>query len=59
MEFDFKHITLYPELIEDGLIYLGIGALLVLLSKWLWEHKEARRLRRELERYRQMKEDEE
>lgn len=59
MEFDFKHITLYPELIADGLIYLGIGALLVLLSKWLWEHKEARRLRRELERYRQMKEDEE
>ncbi|MBQ3484242.1 MAG: hypothetical protein IJA77_01910 [Clostridia bacterium] len=56
---DFKNVTLYPELIIDIVVYVLVGVALVVFSKWIWEWKEERRLRKEMQEYYQRKEDEE
>lgn len=59
MEMDFKNITFYPEFFVDLAIYVGVGVVLVLVSKWLWERREERRMKKEMAEYIQQKEDEE
>ncbi|MBQ7850311.1 MAG: hypothetical protein IJ343_11345 [Clostridia bacterium] len=59
MEMDFKNITFYPEFWIDAAIYVIIGVVLVLVSKWLWEYREERRLKKEMAEYIQRREDEE
>lgn len=56
---DFKNVTLYPEIIIDVVVYVLVGVALVVFSKWIWEWKEERRLRKEMQEYYQRKEDEE
>lgn len=56
---DFKNITFYPEFWIDAAIYVIVAVLLIFGSKWLWERKEARRLKKEMAEYTQRKEDEE
>lgn len=56
---DFKNVTLYPEIIIDVVVYVLVGVVLVVFSKWIWEWKEERRLRKEMQEYYQRKEDEE
>ena len=55
---DFKNITLYPELIVDIIIYIAVGAALLILCKWIHDWKEERRLHREYALHLQMNEDE-
>ena len=55
---DFKNVTLYPEIIIDVVVYVLVGVALVVFSKWIWEWKEERRLRKEMQEYYQRKEDE-
>ncbi|MBR6569151.1 MAG: hypothetical protein IKK75_01735 [Clostridia bacterium] len=54
-----KSITLYPELIVDIAVYVVLAVVLILISKWIWEWKEERRLRKEFKDYMMKKEDEE
>lgn len=54
---DWKNITLYPELIVDAVIYVGIAVVLCLISKWVWEAREEKRNRRAAEAYYQQKAD--
>lgn len=56
---DWKNITFYPEFWIDAAIYVIVGVVLVLVSKWLWERKEERRLKKEMAQHIQQKEDEE
>lgn len=56
---DWKNITFYPEFWIDAAIYVIVGVLLVIVSKWLWERREERRLKKEMAEYIQQKEDEE
>ena len=51
MEMDWKNITLYPELIVDIVIYVVIATVLIIVSKWVWEEKELRRMKKETEAY--------
>lgn len=53
-----KEITLYPELIEDALVFLLVAILLCLVCKIIYDWKEKRRLRREFAAYQQQKADE-
>lgn len=55
---NWKNITLYPELIIDVLIYLGIGALLCVALKIVYDAREKRRNRKAAEAYYQQKEEE-
>lgn len=55
---DFKNITVFPEFIEDAIIYVLVAVLLCLVSKTIYEWKEKRRLAKEVAEYRQMKADE-
>lgn len=57
MELDFKSIRLSPEFWIDLAIYIGVGVALVLVSKWIWELREERRLKKEMAEYIQRKED--
>lgn len=50
---DFKHITLFPELIEDALLYVLLAVLLCIVAKLLYDRKEKRRLAREFAEYQQ------
>lgn len=54
---DWKNITLYPELIVDILIYVGIAVVVCLISKWIYDAREERRNRREAEAYYQQRAD--
>lgn len=56
---DWKNITFYPEFWIDAAIYVTVGVLLVIVSKWLWERRDERRLKKEMAEYIQQKEDEE
>lgn len=56
---DFKNVTFYPEFWIDAIIFAVLAVVLIFVSKWLWEWKEARRLKREMQEYIQRKEDEE
>lgn len=55
---DFKNITVFPEMIEDVVIYLLVAVFLCLVSKTVYDWKEKRRLEKEVAEYRQMKEEE-
>lgn len=55
---DFKNITIFPELIEDAILYVLIAVGLCLVSKVIYDWKEKRRLAREFAEYQQKKEDE-
>lgn len=55
---DFKHITLFPELIEDALLYILLAVLLCAVTKLLYDRKEKRRLAREFAEYQQRKDSE-
>ena len=55
---DFKNVTFYPEFWIDAIIFVVIGASLVLLSKIVWEWKEKRSLMKEMAAYQQRKDDE-
>lgn len=54
---DFKNITIFPEFIEDAILYVLVAAMLCLVSKVIYDWKEKRRLAREFAEYQQMKED--
>ena len=54
-----NRIQLYPELIEDVILYILIAVLLCLAAKLIHDRKEKRRLKKECEAYQQKKEDEE
>lgn len=41
---DFKNITIFPELIEDAILYVIIAVGLCLVSKAIYDWKEKRRL---------------
>lgn len=53
---DFKHITLFPELIEDALLYVLLAVLLCIAAKLLYDRKEKRRLAREFAEHQARKE---
>lgn len=55
---DFKHITLFPELIEDALLYVLLAVLLCIAAKLFYDRKEKRRLAREFAEYQQSKDSE-
>ena len=55
---DFKNITIFPELIEDAILYVLIAVGLCLVSKVIYDWKEKRRLARKFAEYQQKKEDE-
>lgn len=55
---DFKNITLFPEFIEDVILYVLVAIALCLLSKVIHDWKEKRQLAKEVAEYRQMKDDE-
>ncbi len=55
---DFKNVTFYPDFWVDLLVYIVVAGLLIFLSKWLWDKKEARRLKKEMAAYQQRKDDE-
>lgn len=55
---DFENITLFPELIEDLILFIIIAVLLGLVSKIIFDWKEKRRLDKEYAEYQQRREDE-
>ncbi len=54
----FKEITMYPEFINDAIIYALVIVLLCLLSKVVYDLKENRRLKKVWEDYVQRRQDE-
>ena len=55
---DFKNITVFPELIEDAVIYVLVAVLLCLICKGVHDWKEKRRLAKEMAAYLQQKDEE-
>lgn len=55
---DFKNITIFPEFIEDAILYVLIAIALCFLSKIIHDWKEKRRLSKEMAAYWQMKSEE-
>lgn len=55
---DWKNIRISHDYIVDLAIYIGVAVVLILASKWLWDWREARRLRKEMAEYHQRKEEE-
>ena len=55
---DFKNITIFPELIEDAVIYVLVGVLLCLACKGVYDWKEKRRLAKEMAAYLLQKDEE-
>ena len=58
MELDFENITVFPELIEDAILYVLLFVALAWGSKAVYDHREKRRLEREFAAYQQRKDDE-
>lgn len=56
---DFSEITLYPELIQDVVIYVCVFGVVLVVCRWLWDIKEERRLRKVWKAYKTKLEDEE
>ena len=48
---DFENITIFPELIEDAILYVLIAVGLCLVSKTVYDWKEKRRLAKEFAAY--------
>ena len=55
---DWKNIEVSPDYIIDIVIFLVLAVVLIIVSKWLWEWREQRRLKKEFAEY-QMRRDEE
>lgn len=55
---DFKHIKFSPEVIQDVILYILVAAALCLISKYLYDWKEKKRLAKEFAEYQQKKADE-
>lgn len=55
---NFKEITMYPEFINDAIIYVLVIVLLCLLSKVVYDLKENRRLKKVWADYVQRRQDE-
>ena len=55
---DLENITIFPELIEDAILYVLIAVGLCLVSKTVYDWKEKRRLAKEFAAYQQKIEDE-
>ncbi len=55
---DFKNITIFPEFIEDVILYILVAVALCLISKAIYDWKEKKRLAKEFAEYKQRKEDE-
>ena len=55
---DFKNITIFPEVIEDVILYILVAVALCLISKAIYDWKEKKRLAKEFAEYKQRKEDE-
>ncbi len=55
---DFKNITLFPEFIEDVILYVLLAVILCFASKFVYDWKEKRRLAKQFAEYQQMKQDE-
>lgn len=56
---DFKEMTIYPEYINDAIIYVLVLVLLCVLSKIVYDLKENRRLKKVWEAYVQRRKDDE
>lgn len=56
---DFKEMTIYPEYINDAIIYVLVLVLLCVLSKIVYDLKENRRLKKVWEAYVQRRNDDE
>ena len=54
----WEDINLYPELINDAIMYICVIALLCVISAMLSKWKEIRRLKKEFAEYQQRREDE-
>lgn len=59
MDTNTKSIALYPELIEDVLLYLLVAVLVCAIAKIIYDWKEKRRLAREFAEYQERKASEE
>ncbi len=55
MDTNTKSITLYPELIEDLLLFLLVAVLVCAVAKIIYDWKEKRRLAREFAEYQERK----
>lgn len=56
---DFSEVTFYPEFIQDAVIYACLFVLVIIVSRWLWNIKESRRLRKVWKEYQTKLEDSE
>ena len=56
---DWKDINIYPELIDDTIIYVSALAVICIISAALSRWKEHRRLKKEFAAYQQRRQDEE
>ena len=55
---DWKNIEVSPDYIIDIVIFLVLAVVLIFVSKWLWEWREQRRLKKEFAAYQTLKDDE-
>lgn len=55
---DWKNIEVSPDYIIDLVIFLVLAVVLIIVSKWLWEWREQRRLKKEFAAYQTLKDDE-
>ena len=55
---DWKNIEVSPDYIIDLVVFLVLAVVLIIVSKWLWELRERRRLQKEFAVYQTLKDDE-
>ena len=55
---DWKNIQISPDYIIDIVIYLVVAVALIVVSKWVWEYREKRKLQKEFAEYQLRKEEE-
>lgn len=55
---DFKNIKVFPEFIEDVILYVLLAVVMCFVSKAVFDWKEKRRLAKEFAAHQQMKQDE-
>ncbi|MBR3765255.1 MAG: hypothetical protein IKK57_12000 [Clostridia bacterium] len=55
---DWKNIEVSPDYIIDLVVFLLLAVVLIIVSKWLWELRERRRLQKEFAVYQTLKDDE-
>ena len=55
---DWKNIEVSPDYIIDLVVFMVLAVVLIIVSKWLWEWREQRRLQKEFAVYQTLKDDE-